>query len=335
LSPLEYMQKYGAFEIPQERAPIFTLNECELKPADLEGAQVDETSGKIIHDGMPIGIMINGKAYESFPTPSRKLEFYSATMKEWGWPEYGVPGYIRSHVHHSAINPKRGEYLLIPTFRLPTLIHTRSGNAKWLYEISNNNPVWIHPIDAVRIGVETGDLLRVTTEIGYYVNRAWVTDGIRPGVVACSHHLGRWRLDTEQGADRWASALVELKRASDGTWRMHQLQGIVPFESDDPDSARIFWREGGVHQNLTFPVHPDPISGMHCWHQKVMVEAAHPEDSYGNVYVDTCKAYKVYQDWLAMTRPQVNRPDGLRRPLWMIRPYRPAVSAFKRQSNNS
>jgi len=77
-------------------------------------------------------------------------------------------------------------------FRLPTLIHTRSGNAKWLYEISNANPVWIHPLDAARIGVDTGDLVRVTTEIGHYVNHAWVTEGIRPGIVACSHHLGRW-----------------------------------------------------------------------------------------------------------------------------------------------
>jgi anaerobic selenocysteine-containing dehydrogenase len=329
LTPLEFMQKYGAFEIPQEKAPVFTLNERELKAADLEGVQVDEASGKITSNGTTIGVMIDGKAYEGFPTPSRKLEFYSATMKEWGWPEYSVPGYIPSHVHRSTIDHEQGEYLLIPTFRLPTLIHTRSGNARWLYEISNNNPVWIHPIDAARIGIETGDLVRVTTEIGYYVNRAWVTEGIRPGVVACSHHLGRWRLNTEQGTDRWASALVELKRVSDGTWHMHQLQGIVPFESDDPDSSRIFWREGGVHQNLTFPVHPDPISGMHCWHQKVTVEAAHAEDAYGNVFVDTCKAYNIYQDWLAMTRPQIHRPDGLRRPLWMIRPYRPAASAFK------
>jgi hypothetical protein len=111
---------------------------------------------------------------------------------------------------------------------------------------------------------------------------------------------------------------------------MRHLQDAQPFESDDPDSSRIFWREGGVHQNLTFAVHPDPISGMHCWHQKVTVEAAHAEDVYGDVYVDTNKACKVYQDWLAMTRPQAQRSDGLRRPLWMIRPYRPAASAFRR-----
>jgi len=333
LSPLEYMRKYGAFEIPQEQAPVFTLNERELKPADLEGAQIDELSGKITRNDTTIGMMVDGKAYEGFPTPSRKLEFYSPTLKEWGWLEYAIPSYIRSHVHHTAMNHDKSEYLLIPTFRLPTLIHTRSGNAKWLYEISNANPVWIHPTDAERIGVQTGDLVRVTTEIGYYVNRAWITDGIRPGIVACSHHLGRWRLDKSQGTDRWSSALVELGKTQDGIWRMRQLQGTLPFESADPDSSRIFWREGGVHQNLTFPVHPDPVSGMHCWHQKVTVEPGYPEDSYGDVYVDTNKAYKVYKDWLAMTRPQTHRTDGLRRPLWMIRPYRPAASAFKKQDS--
>jgi hypothetical protein len=137
-------------------------------------------------------------------------------------------------------------------------------------------------------------------------------------------------LDTSQGTDRWASALVSMQRGSDGIWRMRHLQGVQPFESDDPESSRIFWCEGGVHQNLTFGVHPDPVSGMHCWHQKVTVEAVHAGDQYGDVSVDTCKAYEVYQDWLAMTRPQLDRPDGLRRPLWMLRPYRPAMSAFKR-----
>ena len=331
VTPLEYMQKYGSFAIPADKVPFYTINEREVKPADLAGAQVDARSGTITRNGAKIGVMVDGKALEGFPTPSRKLEFYSATLKEWGWPEYATPGYIHSHVHRSSIDPERGEYLLIPTFRLPTLIHTRSGNAKWLNEISNANPVWVHPIDARRIGVQTGDLLRVTTEIGYYVNRVWVTDGIRPGVVACSHHLGRWRLATNQGADRWTSALVSLGREQDGIWRMRQLEGVRPYESDDADSARIFWREAGVHQNLTFPVHPDPISGMHCWHQKVAVEPAHEGDRYGDVSVDRNKANAIYTHWLARTRPQTERPDGLRRPLWMLRPYRPSASAFQRK----
>ena len=59
--------------------------------------------------------------------------------------------------------------VLISTFRLPVQIHTRSANAKWLDEIAHTNPLWMHPRDAARLGVRTGDLVRVETEIGYFV----------------------------------------------------------------------------------------------------------------------------------------------------------------------
>ena len=74
---------------------------------------------------------------------------------------------------------------------------------------------------------------------------------------------------------------------------------------------------------------------MHCWHQKVTVTPAQSGDRYGDVLVDPARAYEVYKEWMAMTRPQTDRPDGLRRPLWMIRPYRPANSAFKRERVSS
>ena len=127
-----------------------------------------------------------------FKTPSKKLEFYSGTLAEWGFAEHSLPGYIRSHVHWQ--NLESGERVLLPTFRLPTLIHTRSGNAKWLQEISHTNPLWVHPRDAEELRLENGELARVTTRIGYFVLRVWVTEGVHPGIVACSHHVGRWRL---------------------------------------------------------------------------------------------------------------------------------------------
>ncbi len=46
---------------------------------------------------------------------------------------------------------------------------------------------------------------------------------------------------------------------------MNVISGIKPAEGKDKDLKRIFWRDGGVHQNITHAVHPDPISGMHCW----------------------------------------------------------------------
>jgi anaerobic selenocysteine-containing dehydrogenase len=332
LSPLEYMRKYAAFEVQNE---VYERNMRELSEDELEGTRVEpdgtitteesRTEGVISANRVVphVGVHVGGKAREGFPTLSGKLEVWSPTMDAWGWPEHAAPGSIKSHVHPDELED--GQLVLNATFRLPTLIHTRSGNSKWLNEISNKNPLWIHPRDARERNIQTGDLVRVTTEIGFSVNHAWVTEGIAPGVVACSHHLGRWRRK-QDAADRWTNALVDITRDERG-WRMRQVEAPGPYESADPDTSRIFWSDGGVHQNLTFPVHPDPISGMHCWHNAVYVETARPEDRYGDVYVDSAKSREVYHRWLAMTRPGPQK-DGLRRPEVFDRPYRPARGAY-------
>jgi anaerobic selenocysteine-containing dehydrogenase len=324
LSPLAYMRKYGAFLVEEGS---YRVHEKQLADADLKDATVDPASRIVTRGGAAVGVEIDGHARAGFPTPSRKLEFYSRTLKDWKWPEYSIPVYIRSQVHWSNIDRARGEMLLLPTFRLPTLVHTRSGNAKWLYEISNRNPLWLNPQDARRFGVDTGGLLKVATEIGYFIDKVWVTESIRPGVIACSHHLGRWRFKEDSGGERWASGLVELSHKEEGTWMMRQVHGVRPFESADADSGRIWWQDAGVHQNLIFPVQPDPISGQHCWHQKVTVSTAGPEDRYGDIFVDTRKSHEVYRRWLEMARPAPG-PGGLRRPLWLARVYRPAPEAF-------
>ena len=66
---------------------------------------------------------------------------------------------------------------------------------------------------------------------------------------------------------------------------------------------------------------------MHCWHQKVTVEKAKPENEYDDVFVATEKSFQIYKEWLAMTRPAPG-PDNLRRPLWLARPLRPADEMF-------
>src|SRR4029450_11177652 len=173
------------------------------------------------------------------PTPSGKLEFYSSTLASWGWQEYALPTYIVSHVHPSRMAPD--QMPLISTFRLPVHIHTRSANAKWLDEIAHTNPLWLHPQDAARFGVGTGDLVRVETEIGHFVVKAWVTEGIRPGVLACSHHMGRWKVapTSDQIAgqgQRQHMATVGLQQ--DGNrWTLRQERGVAPFASSDPDTA--------------------------------------------------------------------------------------------------
>ena len=115
---------------------------------------------------------------------------------------------------------------------------------------------------------------------------------------------------------------------------MRQVAGPGPFASPDPDSSRIFWREGGVPQNLTHGVHPDPISGMHCWHQRIRLNPAEADDRCGDVMVDTEKSMQIYRDWLEKTRFDAVEKTGLRRPLWMKRPLRPTDEAYSIQPTN-
>jgi len=304
LDPLAYMKRYGAFDVPYKGQQRY---EREAASGGVE--------------------LADGTRREGFATPSGKLEFYSPTMAAWGFEEGAVPAYQPSQVHWSRLDFQAGERALLPTFRLPTLIHTRSANAKWLQEISHTNPLWMHPEDAAAFGLATGDLARVNTQIGYFVPRVWVTEGIHPGVVACSHHVGRWRLHEQVGGGLLASSLVDVTR-EDGTFLFRRKRPVGPYESADPDTARIFWEEAGVNQNLTFPVQPDPASGMHCWHQRVRIERAKPGDGYGDVFVDTKRSIEVYERWKALARPAPG-PGGLRRPLHMNRPLKPTAEAYR------
>jgi anaerobic selenocysteine-containing dehydrogenase len=336
LTPMQYMRKFGVVEL---RRDVYRQDERPLAPEELAGAVADpggvlrkptddDSTPPLIGEAGAVGIrMDDGTTVAGWLTPSRKLELWSDAVASFGWPEYAVPTYIESHVSRRRVDIDAGQLVLVPTFRLPTLIHTRSANAKYLNEISNTHPLWIHSDDARRLGIGTGDLVRVTTGIGHFVARAWAHQGIRPGVVALSHHMGRWRLD-DIHASRWASGKVDLERTEDGVWRMRYAEHVAPFSSSDPDSSRIHWEDPGVHQNLTFPVQPDPWSGGHCWHQLVTVAPAEPGDRYGDVEVDTRRARQVYREWLARTRPGPNA-EGLRRPEFMMRPVKPRRRAFR------
>ncbi len=336
MTPLRYMRKYGVFELAKNQ---YRLDERALSEAELADAVPDsggvlrkpvtlDSQPPLVGEAGAVGIQHpDGTKTFGWLSPSRKLELYSTTLADWGWADQATPGYIESHVSASNIDRVNDEFVLMPNFRLPTLIHTRSGNAKYLNEISNTHPLWFNAADAAAMAVQTGDLIRVNTEIGHFVVRAWSTEAIRPGVVGLSHHMGRWTQDGHPGSG-WAMGKVDLNRSDEGIWRLRYTDGIRPFTSEDPDSERIYWDDPGVHQNLAFPVQPDPVSGMHCWHQKVRLEKAHPEDQYGDVEVDTNKAREAYRRWLAMTRPGPG-PDGQRRPEFMMRHVPPKRSAYR------
>jgi anaerobic selenocysteine-containing dehydrogenase len=341
MTPLQYMRQYGAFEVSRR---VGAQYEDEVPPAELDDVGED-AYGRVYTKApkpaptnivplpspeadaqgrRPVGVRVDDTVRRGFPTPSGLLEFYSQTLAQWGWPERAIPTYLKSHVHpdHLAADQK----VLISTFRLPVHIHTRSANAKWLDEIAHTNPVWINAADARSLGLQTGSLVRVETDIGHFVAKAWVTEGVRPGVVACSHHMGRWRIH-DQG-QRQLMTTVRLQQ--DGSrWGIGRERGVEPFASADPDTNRIWWADAGVHQNMTFAVHPDPVSGQHCWHQAVRVRPAESGDRYGDVHVDTDKSTEQYRAWMAKTRSALAvSPDRTRRPFWLLRPLKPSKEFF-------
>ena len=326
MSPFEYMSRVGAFELETGRYRQH-LERVEVE----EGSRmrVDAASGLATIDGEVVGVAVDGAIRKGFPTPSRRIEVYSKTLEEWGFEEEALPRSSPSHVAAGELDPERGIHVLVPTFRLPTMIHSRSGNAKHLAEISHSNPLWVHPDDAQRQGIGDGDLARVETKIGHFVNRVRVTEGVRPGVLACSHHMGRWRLQGGPGS-RWNSSTVRFDELDGDRVRMRIIEGTEPFSSDDPDSSRIWWKESGVHQNLAFGVQSDPVSGMHCWHQVVRLRKAEAGDRYGDVLVDREKSRSQHAKWLEKAKPaRADLHDGLRRPLWLSRPMRPTDDAYR------
>ena len=62
-------------------------------------------------DGRRAGAGVGGRTAcrcAGFNTPSRKLEFYSPTLVDWGWPEHAVPRYVPGHVHWRDLEARRG-----------------------------------------------------------------------------------------------------------------------------------------------------------------------------------------------------------------------------------
>jgi len=271
-----------------------------------------------------IAIEIEGKLHAGFHTPDKKLDLFAEWLIDWKWPEYALPIYPRneeeydkmihlvSQVHHRYMKADN-EFALNTVFRLPYNIHTRSVNSKHLMEISqNHNPIWISTVDAERLGIKRGDAIKVRIEdtvsgleSGYFIAMAVPTEGTMPGVLACSHHAGRWKLknavdipgfehqlgimglgaplyemtmDGKVGTLKPKEGLDKGLKERPKTWR---------FKEFNKDLGNIWWDGlSGSWQNAVAPVHPDPIAGNHAWHQKVIIEKAGADDVIGDISVN-------------------------------------------------
>ena len=136
LSPLQYMRKFGAVSVADT---VYRVDEQPVTDEQLFGATLGDDGvyrrevtlddePPLVGEAGSVGVCHDdGTVTLGWPTPSRKLEIYSTSMRDWGWPEHATPGYIESHVSRRKVSVEAGELVLVPTFRIPVLIHTRSG----------------------------------------------------------------------------------------------------------------------------------------------------------------------------------------------------------------
>lgn len=79
----------------------------------------------------------------------------------------------------------------------------------------------------------------IVAMFAYLVDKVWVTQGIKPGSIAMSHHLGRWRLQDDAGVNPGMSNLAQLDEDGEGGHRLNILKGGGPWKTFDPESYEV------------------------------------------------------------------------------------------------
>nr|MCR5845898.1 molybdopterin-dependent oxidoreductase [bacterium] len=153
----------------------------------------------------PSGFYEFYKDPERYPldTPTGKIEIYSTRLAQH-FPDDDerrpYPHYIAStdRFHEYREDPKAEKYPFLlcsnhPRFR----VHANFDDNAWLREIEPckitgpdgymYETVWINPVDAERLDIKTGDIVRILNDRGWVMGGAWVTERIRPGVISQDH----------------------------------------------------------------------------------------------------------------------------------------------------
>ncbi len=144
-----------------------------------------------------------------------------------------------------------------------------SANNKVMAEMTLANNLQINTGTAADLGIRDGDLVRVTSQAGYLVTRAHVTQSIRPEVVAMHRDGGHWSIGSV------ASGKLDSKPENTHVNLDHDIV------------HNLWWSDFGVHpMDLIVPVF-DKKGGGPATATPVKVKKAQAGDAYGTVKVDT------------------------------------------------
>ncbi len=204
-----------------------------------------KTSGS---KGSYVAQKIGNKTYKAYPPNTSflkggLLDFYSDNFAAKGLPAF--PTYTPIPEHQKMAKDE----LILTTYKVAVHTHSRTAHCKWLTEIKHDNPGWINPKTAAERGIKDGEAVKVSSQQGEITTTVHLTEGIVPGVIAISHHLGRQH---------------------SGVYGSGKTSPTPGGASADPDAKNIWWDKHGNHPNVIIPNWSDPISGTQRWMDTVV-----------------------------------------------------------------
>jgi anaerobic selenocysteine-containing dehydrogenase len=154
-----------------------------------------------------------------FKTETKKFEFYSETMKKALGEHAKKHNTTMDDILQVSGYEARGELAFVPHYESPkrhgsekeypfTFIdhksrlnrEGRSQNIVWYHEFKKvdvgdtswEDVVKINPVDGKKLGIRTGDAVRLISTTGSIVTKAKLWEGVRPGTIAKCYGQGHW-----------------------------------------------------------------------------------------------------------------------------------------------
>jgi anaerobic selenocysteine-containing dehydrogenase len=150
---------------------------------------------------------------KGFSTPTRKVELYSTTFEEWGYDP--LPQY--REIPESPVSKpemaKEYPYILTTGARCPVFFHSEHRMIPWLREIYPDPIVEIHPQTAEKHGIKEGDWVFIESPRGRIKQRAKLTTGIDPRIVAAQH--GWWFPEVKTPDHGWDKSNINILTDND------------------------------------------------------------------------------------------------------------------------
>jgi len=188
----------GRLRIP-ECMPFKDMKEYlayRVEKGGLSFAQL-EKEGVIMGDKQPITVEEGLEL--TFDTPSGKVEFWSEQLAKKGFDP--VPRYNRRS------EPPEGYFRLI-TGRAPVHTFSRTQSNPLLTGLMRENEIWVNATSAVKLGLQTGQYVRLKNQDGIESGRIKVkaTQRIRPDTVYMVYGFGQRNPMAKNAFGRGASA---------------------------------------------------------------------------------------------------------------------------------